>query len=208
MDMRTFGWMAVCAVCLTGLMLFGQGCARKSVDFESDTGVSGQSGEYLANGVQANGTESTLSQMSAEEMEEYRLREEERRKEAEAEQADRKAQEKQAIKDLRERIHFAFDSYELRVEARQALKKKAEIMDRHPGIDLIIEGHCDGRGTDEYNLALGERRARAAYEFMVLLGVDPQRLSIISYGEERPLDPRSNEEAWAKNRRCEFRAAQ
>jgi peptidoglycan-associated lipoprotein len=146
--------------------------------------------------------------MSVEEMQEYRLQEQKGQKRTQAEQAAEEEVKEKAIENLRERIHFAFDSYELRVEARQTLKAKAEIMDRYPGIDLIIEGHCDERGTDEYNLALGERRARAAYEFMVLLGVDPQRLSIISYGEERPLDPQNNEEAWAKNRRCEFRVAQ
>ena len=69
---------------------------------------------------------------------------------------------------------------------------------------MVIEGHCDERGTEEYNLALGERRARSAYEFLILLGVDSERLEIISYGEERPLNPADNETAWAENRRAEF----
>ena len=69
---------------------------------------------------------------------------------------------------------------------------------------MTIEGHCDERGTDEYNLALGDRRANSAKSFLVDLGISPRRLTTISFGEERPLDPRHNEEAWAKNRRCEF----
>ncbi|GAB6886518.1 hypothetical protein JCM13304A_00160 [Desulfothermus okinawensis JCM 13304] len=108
-------------------------------------------------------------------------------------------------KELKRMIHFAFDSYELNSEAKDILKKKAEVLLKYPSIKLIIEGHCDERGTEEYNLALGERRARAAYEYLILLGIEADRLSIVSYGEERPLDPRHNEEAWAKNRRDEFK---
>ncbi len=107
--------------------------------------------------------------------------------------------------ELQKRIHFAFDSYELTPKAKEILKKKAEILLNYPSIKMIIEGHCDERGTEEYNLALGERRARAAYEYLILLGIEADRLSIVSYGEEKPLDPRHNEEAWAKNRRDEFR---
>ena len=110
-----------------------------------------------------------------------------------------------AQKEIKKRIHFAFDSYELNDEAKEILKKKAEILLKYPSIKLVIEGHCDERGTEEYNLALGERRARAAYEYLIMLGIEADRLSIVSYGEERPLDPRHNEEAWAKNRRDEFK---
>jgi peptidoglycan-associated lipoprotein len=101
-------------------------------------------------------------------------------------------------------IHFAFDSYELNEEARAVLALKANIMRRYTDVRVVIEGHCDERGTEEYNLALGERRARAAYEHLVILGVDPGRMSIVSFGEERPVDPGHNETAWAKNRRAEF----
>ncbi len=72
------------------------------------------------------------------------------------------------------------------------------------GVDIRIEGHCDERGSDEYNLALGERRAQAAMNYLATLGVPASRMSTISYGEEKPLDPGHNEEAWAKNRRAEF----
>lgn len=101
-------------------------------------------------------------------------------------------------------IHFAFDSYDLSQEARDILSLKANIMRKYDDVNVVIEGHCDERGTEEYNLALGERRARAAYQHLVILGVDPVRMSIVSFGEERPVDPAHNETAWEKNRRAEF----
>ena len=103
-----------------------------------------------------------------------------------------------------EDIHFDFDKYYIRPDAAEILKKKAQWLKEHPEVHLLIEGHCDERGTEEYNLALGERRANSAKEFLVSLGIDPKRISVISYGEERPVDPRSCEEAWAKNRRDHF----
>lgn len=105
------------------------------------------------------------------------------------------------------RIYFAFDSNELSQEARQILTEKVELLKANPSLNLLIEGHCDERGTNEYNLALGERRARAAYEFLVLMGISSSRLSIISYGEEYPAVQGGNEAAWAKNRRDEFKAS-
>ena len=101
-------------------------------------------------------------------------------------------------------IHFGFDSYELTEESRAILALKANIMRRYTSVAVVIEGHCDERGTEEYNLALGERRARASYEHLVILGVDPERMSIVSFGEERPINPAHNEIAWAENRRSEF----
>jgi len=104
-------------------------------------------------------------------------------------------------------IHFDFDKYDLKPEARSVLQAKAQVLKQYPNMRVVIEGHCDNRGTEEYNLALGERRANSAYEFLVLLGVPANRLSKVSYGESRPLDPANNEVAWAKNRRCEFKVA-
>lgn len=104
-----------------------------------------------------------------------------------------------------ERIYFAFDDATLTAEAQRILRRKAEFLRGNPGVRVRIEGHCDERGTAEYNLALGDRRAESAKSFLVRLGIDPARLSTISYGEERPLDPGSNEAAWARNRRAEFR---
>jgi peptidoglycan-associated lipoprotein len=101
-------------------------------------------------------------------------------------------------------IHFDFDRYELRAGDREVLMNNARWLTDNPSTRVLIEGHCDERGTVEYNLALGEKRARTAREFLVNYGVSQDRLDIISYGKERPVDPRSSEEAWAKNRRAHF----
>jgi len=100
-----------------------------------------------------------------------------------------------------DRVFFAFDSSELTAEARTTLEKQAFWLRKYPQSTVTIEGHCDERGTREYNLALGERRAAAARDYMVSLGVDPSRVATISYGKERPAVPGSTEEAWAQNRR-------
>ncbi|GIX48368.1 MAG: peptidoglycan-associated lipoprotein [Candidatus Tectimicrobiota bacterium] len=105
---------------------------------------------------------------------------------------------------LHQDVHFAFDSFALSEEAKALLEKKAAWLAAHPHVKVLIEGHCDERGTQAYNLALGERRANAVKQYLVALGIDPARLSTVSYGEERPLDPGHNEEAWAKNRRAHF----
>lgn len=102
-------------------------------------------------------------------------------------------------------IYFDFDKFDLKAEAKDVLKAKAELLKKYPSWKLLIEGHCDNRGTEEYNLALGERRARAAYEFLVVLGVPSSRLKVVSFGEERPAVDANNESAWAKNRRDEFK---
>lgn len=105
-----------------------------------------------------------------------------------------------------QRIHFDFDQYVLTDEARATLAANADYLKANGSVRVKIEGHCDERGSDEYNLALGERRALAAQNYLVSLGIASTRLEIISYGEELPLDPRSSEDAWAKNRRAEFKA--
>ncbi len=102
------------------------------------------------------------------------------------------------------RIHFDFDKSAIRPQDREILAKNAEYLLANPGVRIRIEGHCDERGTTEYNLALGERRAKSAFQYLMDLGVDPNRMSVVSYGEEAPLDPAHTEEAWAKNRRAEF----
>ncbi|WP_051261760.1 peptidoglycan-associated lipoprotein Pal [Desulfovibrio inopinatus] len=108
--------------------------------------------------------------------------------------------------ELSQMVFFDFDRYDLKPEARTILTRKAEILQSNPDVKLIIEGNCDERGTAEYNLALGERRARAAAQYLVNQGVTATRLSTLSYGKERPLNPAHNEAAWAQNRRDEFRA--
>ncbi len=100
--------------------------------------------------------------------------------------------------------YFDFDSYKINGSARGALKANADWLKSNPNATVQIEGHCDERGTTEYNLALGERRANAAKNYMIRLGVDKGRLSTISYGKERPADPGHDESAWGKNRRAAF----
>lgn len=104
-----------------------------------------------------------------------------------------------------ETIYFDFDSSDLRQDARNTLTKNAEmLLKSRQAAKIKIEGHCDERGSAEYNLALGERRAKSAMQYLITSGVQPDRLSIISYGKEKPAVQGSDEEAWAKNRRDEF----
>ena len=99
-------------------------------------------------------------------------------------------------------IHFDFDKYDIRRGDEEVLRENAALIKKYPKVKIQIEGHCDERGTVEYNLALGERRANNAKKYLVSLGIASNRISTISYGKEKPLDPGRNEEAWAKNRRA------
>jgi len=123
---------------------------------------------------------------------------EERRRRIEEEKAERR-------EFLNEHVYFGFDDASLTKKARQILSEKAEWLRENPGVEATIEGHCDERGTKEYNMALGQRRAQSIKNYLVNAGIDESRLETISYGEERPVDPRSNEMAWAKNRRGVFK---
>ena len=101
-------------------------------------------------------------------------------------------------------IHFDFDKYNIRPGDAQILDGNASWLKANPGNLVLIEGHTDERGTAEYNLALGERRAKSTMSYLVTQGVAANRITIISYGKERPLDPGHTEDAWARNRRDEF----
>lgn len=103
------------------------------------------------------------------------------------------------------RIYFDYDSFELKGDTRDRLQQAAELLKANPAIGVVIEGHADERGTEEYNLALGERRARAVYEFLTLMGISGDALKMVSYGEESPLDSGHGEGSYAKNRRAEFK---
>ncbi|MBW2146713.1 MAG: peptidoglycan-associated lipoprotein Pal [Deltaproteobacteria bacterium] len=105
---------------------------------------------------------------------------------------------------LSEHVHFDFDKFIIKDSEKPILERKKQWMMDHPTAKVLIEGHCDERGTNEYNLALGDRRANASKQYLILLGIDADRLSTISYGEEKPIDSGHNEEAWAKNRRAQF----
>ena len=101
-------------------------------------------------------------------------------------------------------VFFDFDRYEIRADQRDPLSANAGWLTRNPEVQVTIEGHCDERGTRGYNLALGERRANAAKDYLVRTGVDAGRITTISYGKDRPFDPGHDETAWAKNRRAHF----
>jgi peptidoglycan-associated lipoprotein len=101
-------------------------------------------------------------------------------------------------------INFAFDSYKLDGTAKSILNGNAAWLKENAGQRVQIEGHCDERGTNEYNMVLGANRARSTMDYLRSAGVESSRMSTVSYGEEMPLDPRHNEEAWAKNRRAHF----
>ncbi len=103
-----------------------------------------------------------------------------------------------------EKVYFDFDKYEINETYRAALERDAATIKDHAGVKVVVEGHCDERGTEEYNLALGERRAMAVKAYLVTLGVSDGQLYTISYGEERPVDNGHNEAAWSKNRRVQF----
>ena len=102
-------------------------------------------------------------------------------------------------------VYFDFDRYNLRPDAKAALDADYALLRDFPDVFVKIEGHCDERGTVEYNLSLGEKRAKATMDYLSGLGISSSRLSIISYGKERPAVAGNNESAWSKNRRCEFR---
>ncbi len=101
-------------------------------------------------------------------------------------------------------IYFDFDKYNLKPEAREILKKHGDWLTKNGTFNVVVEGNCDERGTAEYNLALGERRAQEAKKYLVGVGIADKRVSTVSYGKERPVDPGHTEEAWAKNRRDHF----
>jgi len=101
-------------------------------------------------------------------------------------------------------VFFGFDDASLTDEARRVLADYARVLRQKPEVRVLLEGHCDSRGTEEYNMALGERRVQTVFAYLSQLGVPVGRMSTISYGELRPLDPRENEAAWARNRRVSF----
>jgi peptidoglycan-associated lipoprotein len=181
--------VGVALASMSAALFFGGGCASRQSKVEEVTAPVG--------------TEET-SKASAED-EEMR-----RRAEAERQARLRDVEKTQSIRDQiqsfeAEPIYFDFNNSDLRPQYRPLLEKKAAWLKTHPEYSLKIEGHCDERGTEEYNLALGERRARVVMSYLVSLGVPSGRVSTVSYGEERPNASGHDEKAWAKNRRAEFR---
>jgi len=184
-----------------GLVLTA-GCAKKVVKEAAEEKTATVQKEAAATpAAPAETEEQRLAREKA--MKEAALKEEQERERALAAQKAKEAT-AAAIAEAFADIRFDFDKFDLKPEAREALKKAAAYMQASKDVTVLIEGNCDERGTVEYNLALGERRALSAMKFLVDLGIDKARIKTISYGKEKPLDPGHNEEAWAKNRRDHF----
>jgi len=137
----------------------------------------------------------SIEQKQAKLHEEARLREEAKQREAA-----RAAAESSVFRDVR----FDYDKYTIREDARPALDTTADYLKKNDAINIVVEGHCDDRGTNEYNLALGEKRAKAARDYLSSLGVQSSRMSVVTYGEEKPLCTEQDENCWQKNRRAHF----
>ncbi len=187
---------------ITGLM-FTASCAKKTIKAEEallqDTVMPRQTTPRTSE-------RDKLARQQA--IEQERLRQEQFRQEQERQLRSGQTSDRGTMAERRsvmaEDILFDYDSATLSSMAQDILRQKAEWARNHSGVSVVIEGHCDERGTNEYNLALGDRRAESAKSFLVHLGISPSQLTTISYGEERPLDPGSNEHAWRKNRRAHF----
>lgn len=180
-------WMVLAMVLIIPAMLFTVSCAKKTVATEPQTDMAADEAARQA------------------ELEKQRQLEEQRLA-AERLKAEAMQREMMAARDrfLNENIYFAFDESTLDMQAQEVLKEKAAWLQNNPDAVVTIEGHCDERGTNAYNLALGERRAESTKMFLENLGVAGTRMTTVSYGEEKPADPEHNEDAWAKNRRAVF----
>ena len=104
-----------------------------------------------------------------------------------------------------ETIYFDFDKSDIKADQRDRMNRNARLLNDNKTVKIRLEGNCDERGTNEYNMALGDRRANSVRQFLMDYGISDSQITTISYGEERPIDPGHNEDAWAKNRRCEFK---
>jgi len=190
--MRFCAGMGIVLIILA--MVLTVSCAKKTVETESSA-VSGQLSDDEAARLAAEQREA-----EARRLEEDRLRAEEEarmRKGAEGPESARS-------RFVNEDIYFDFDTATLSMDAMEVLREKAAFLRDNPEVTITIEGHCDERGTNEYNLSLGDRRSNSAKAYLMDLGIDGSRMTTVSYGEEQPVDPGHNEEAWAKNRRGHF----
>lgn len=195
-------WIVLAMLLIVPAMLFSVSCAKKTVMTEpsmTDAAAEEAAAEEAARQAEME------KQM---EMERQKQLEEERLAAERAEQLKSEAMEREMMmaqnRFLNENIHFDFDDATLDQMAQERLKQKAMWLRDNPDANVVIEGHTDERGTNAYNLALGERRAESAKTFLVNLGISDARLTTISYGEERPIAMGHDEEAWSKNRRAAF----
>ncbi len=190
-------WSLTIFTLLLSVLLLASGCAKKTVLKEE--GTPGESAVAAKPVVQTPAKSAATPEKATKE----KALKAPAAKEAAAK---KEATTKAPAKDIYEMadIQFDFDKFTLRDEVRGTLNKHAEWLKKNQQTTVTVEGHCDERGTAEYNLALGERRADAAAKYLTAMGVDAKRIKTLSYSFERPLDTRHNEEAWAKNRRGHF----
>lgn len=188
-------WISLALLLVITGLLFTASCAKKAVKPE----------EPLAKISEEEAAREAAERAKQEELERQRAIEEERLKE---ERLKEEAAKREMIAArnmfINEDIYYDFDRSFITSMAQEVLKRKAEWLQNNPEATVTIEGHCDERGTNEYNLALGDRRCESAKAFLVNLGISESRFTTVSYGEERPVDLGHNEEAWAKNRRAHF----
>lgn len=194
-----------CSAALLILFLaFGLGCAKKVIRSEATPYTVSLE---MPKAVETQPAPKPEDMAKKAQIQEENLREEELRQKALREEAAKReaALQKTELKNAKlESIHFDFDQWLLRDAQKEIMVKDAEWLKANPQVKIRIEGNCDERGTAEYNLALGQKRAEAAKGFLKGLGISENRMRTISYGEERPLDPGNDEAAWAKNRRVDF----
>lgn len=209
---RNLARVGLVALILCLSVVFLSGCAKKATLKEEAVITQEQKPVAAAPAVQA---PAKVDDSAAREraLREQALRDQAAKEAAEkaareaAEKAKREAAAKAAaiLKELGiPNVHFDFDKSNLKPEAQATLKAAAPAWLKYRDYKLVVEGHCDERGTIEYNLALGERRATEAAKFLVDLGIEKDRIKTISYGKEMPLDKTSNEDAWRRNRRAQF----
>lgn len=182
------------AIMLAMLLALGVSCAKKQVTMETQEMAADES------------QQSAEDEAARREAEEARLQEQRAREARQREEASSmsEAARRAAFED--EEIHFDFDKYVLTPQAMMILDDKAAYLREHPAVRVLVEGHCDDRGSNEYNLALGDRRANSAKNYLVKSGVAESRITTISYGEEQPLCMQQNESCWYRNRRGHFSA--
>ena len=180
-------------------LLFFQGCGPKQVSVPLSERIGAKTGETGERGPAGIGTEEEKGKGGSITEEDLRAKSEREGKKGASEQATAS----DLASQLRD-IYFEFDSYSIRSEDVPTMKGVAAWLSAKPAARITIEGHCDERGTTDYNLALGQKRAEAAKDYLVRMGASDKRLKTVSYGKEAPLDPGHSEEAWHKNRRVHF----
>jgi peptidoglycan-associated lipoprotein len=197
-------------------LAFSFSCAKKTIRSDaarySPPGAAEVKPETTEAKPEAASPESSAALEREKKLQEENLREESlrekalREKSAQEEAARKEAATREAASKATnlEALYFDFDQWSIREDQKDVLQKNAEWLKANPKVKVRLEGHCDERGTAEYNLALGQKRAEAANAFLEGLGIAVQRISAISYGKERPLDPGHDEAAWAKNRRVDI----